>query len=139
MDVSGCSGTGEDSLGAIPLEEDNEEDEEEVKLPHEPNQGAWRSQDSQRERTSPEPQKTHFSMEPIQVFNTYSNEDDHHCNKDVDPMVASAEYIWRSRWRGWSCILWNGRTPRAWVSALLAWGMDRHGPGEGGHVHQDRD
>ena len=52
---------------------------------------------------------------------------------------SHGEYIWRSRWRGWSCILWNGRTPRAWASALLAWGMDRHGPGEGGHVHQDRD
>lgn len=85
-------------------------------------------------------QKTHFSIEPIPVFNTYSNKDDHHCNKDVDPMVASAEYSWRSRWKGWSCILWSGRrTPRAWASALLAWGMDRHGPREGGHVHQDRD
>lgn len=45
-------------------------------------------------------QKTHFSTETIQVYNTYSNKDDHHCNKDVDPMVASAEYSWRSRWKG---------------------------------------
>ena len=45
-------------------------------------------------------QKTHFSMEPIQVYNTYSNKDDHHCNKDMDPTVASAEYSWRSGWKG---------------------------------------
>lgn len=44
-------------LGRTPggnnLEEDNEEDEEEVKPLYEPNQGAWRSQDSQREKTQP--------------------------------------------------------------------------------------
>ena len=83
-------------------------------------------------------QKTHFSMEPIQVFNTYSNEDDHHCNKDMDPMVASAEYIWRSRWRGWSCILWNGRTPRAWTGmGLEKVGMYIKTVTDGNVVHQD--
>lgn len=89
-------------------------------------------------------QKTHFSMEPIQVFNTYSNEDDHHCNKDVDPMVSTSGEA-GGEVGAVSCGMGGRRGPghqHCWHGAWTDMGLEKVGMyiktvTDGSVVHQD--
>ncbi|XP_072224357.1 neurabin-2-like [Leuresthes tenuis] len=91
VDISAYSGLGEDDSGGSQLDDDDEDEEDEE---------AYQLESScseipglpEEEEPAPPSRKICFSMEPIRVFTTYSNEDYDRRNDDVDPMAASAEY-----------------------------------------------
>ncbi|XP_035261480.1 neurabin-2-like isoform X2 [Anguilla anguilla] len=86
VDISAYSGIGEDSGGS---QLDDEEEEEEA---YEPESTCSEVPGLPAEEDPPPSRKIGFSIEPIKVFTTYSNEDYDRRNDDVDPMAASAEY-----------------------------------------------
>ncbi|CAH2302697.1 neurabin-2 [Pelobates cultripes] len=84
LELSACSGLGEDS-GGSGLEEDEDGFYEAV--------NSCLEIEGLSEEEEPAPcRKIRFSTAPIKVFTTYSNEDYDRRNDDVDPMAASAEY-----------------------------------------------
>ncbi|XP_009304793.2 neurabin-2 [Danio rerio] len=86
VDISAYSAVGEDSAGSQ-LEDEEEEDEE-----YEPESSCSEIPGLPAEEEPPPSRKIKFSVQPIKVFTTYSNEDYDRRNDDVDPMAASAEY-----------------------------------------------
>ncbi|KAJ8404364.1 hypothetical protein AAFF_G00341370 [Aldrovandia affinis] len=87
VDISAYSGIGEDS-GGSQLDEDEEDEDE----PYEPESSCSEIPGLPAEEEAPPSRKIRFSVGPIKVFTTYSNEDYDRRNDDVDPMAASAEY-----------------------------------------------
>ncbi|XP_062388737.1 neurabin-2 isoform X2 [Sardina pilchardus] len=88
VDISAYSGVGDDS-GGSQLDEDEEVDDDE---PYEPESSCSEMVGLPAEEEPPSNRKIRFSVDPIKVFTTYSNEDYDRRNDDVDPMAASAEY-----------------------------------------------
>ncbi|CAG5897355.1 unnamed protein product [Menidia menidia] len=90
VDISAYSGLGEDDSGGSQLDDDEDEEDEEAYQP----ESSCSEIPGLPEEEEPVPpsRKIRFSMEPIRVFTTYSNEDYDRRNDDVDPMAASAEY-----------------------------------------------
>ncbi|XP_048026139.1 neurabin-2 [Megalobrama amblycephala] len=86
VDISAYSAVGEDSGGS---QLEDEEDEDEV---YEPESSCSEIPGLPTEEDPPPSRKIKFSIAPIKVFTTYSNEDYDRRNDDVDPMAASAEY-----------------------------------------------
>lgn len=56
------------------------------------------------------------------MFNTYSNEDDHHCNKDVDPMWPLLSTSGEAGGGVLELYPVEWRTPWAWVSSIACMG-----------------
>ncbi|XP_063043893.1 neurabin-2 isoform X2 [Engraulis encrasicolus] len=90
VDISAYSGVGDDS-GGSQLDEDEEADEDDDE-PFEPESSCSEITGLPAEEEPPANRKIRFSVDPIRVFTTYSNEDYDRRNDDVDPMAASAEY-----------------------------------------------
>ncbi|XP_052406806.1 neurabin-2 [Carassius gibelio] len=88
VDISAYSGIGEDS-GGSQLDEDEEAEDDDA---YEPESSCSEIPGLPVEDEPPPSRKIRFSINPIKVFTTYSNEDYDRRNDDVDPMAASAEY-----------------------------------------------
>ncbi|XP_053299571.1 neurabin-2 [Pleuronectes platessa] len=89
VDISAYSGLGEEDSGGSQLDDEDEEDEE----PYQPESSCSEIAGlPEEEEPPPSNRKIQFSVQPIKVFTTYSNEDYDRRNDDVDPMAASAEY-----------------------------------------------
>ncbi|XP_059407715.1 neurabin-2 [Carassius carassius] len=88
VDISAYSGIGEDS-GGSQLDEDEEAEDDDA---YEPESSCSEIPGLPVEDEPPPSRKIRFSINPIMVFTTYSNEDYDRRNDDVDPMAASAEY-----------------------------------------------
>ncbi|KAG1943682.1 neurabin-2 isoform X1 [Pimephales promelas] len=86
VDISAYSAVGEDS-GGSQLEDEEDEDDA-----YEPESSCSEIIGLPMEEDPPPSRKIKFSIAPIKVFTTYSNEDYDRRNDDVDPMAASAEY-----------------------------------------------
>ncbi|XP_058476810.1 neurabin-2-like isoform X2 [Solea solea] len=87
VDISTYSAVGEDFGGSQVDEEEAEADDH-----YEPESSCVEITGLPEEESPPTSRKICFSIEPIKVFATYSNEDYDRRNEDVDPMAASAEY-----------------------------------------------
>ncbi|XP_030610313.1 neurabin-2-like isoform X1 [Archocentrus centrarchus] len=88
VDISTYSAVGEDYEGS----QKDEEEEDEGDDRYEPESSCVEISGLPTEEDPPPSRKIRFSIEPIKVFATYSNEDYDRRNEDVDPMAASAEY-----------------------------------------------
>lgn len=88
VDISAYSGIGEDS-GGSQLDDDEEAEDDDA---YEPESSCSEISGLPVEDEPPPSRKIRFSVNPIKVFTTYSNEDYDRRNDEVDPMAASAEY-----------------------------------------------
>lgn len=90
VDISAYSGIGEEDSGGSQLDDEEDEEDDEAYQP----ESSCTEITGLPEEDEPPPsnRKIRFSIEPIKVFTTYSNEDYDRRNDDVDPMAASAEY-----------------------------------------------
>ncbi|XP_065133864.2 neurabin-2 isoform X2 [Paramisgurnus dabryanus] len=89
VDISAYSGIGEDSGGSQLDDDEEPEDDDAV---YEPESSCSEIPGLPSEDEPPPSRKIRFSVNPIKVFTTYSNEDYDRRNDEVDPMAASAEY-----------------------------------------------